>query len=126
MHAALTERDSTARLADRSADDPLQLEAGPRLDSLIESLVFGRCRYDEGGGRWSTSVGGGRRVPPRPFSTEIDAARLLLGHLDGGFLPVAGGAVDVVINGRRFREAGSTYPLAICRAILRWHRANAT
>lgn len=125
MHAALTDGDSAARARDGSLDDPLQIEAGPRLDALIECLVFGRCRYDEGGGRWSTSVAGGRRVPPRPFSTEIDAARLLLGHLESGFLPVAGGAVDVVINGRRYRGAGSTYPLAICRAILRWHRAGA-
>jgi len=125
LHAALTDRDSTARAANGSVDDLLEIDAGPRLDALIEHLVFGRCRYDEGGGRWSTSVAGGRRVPPRPFSTDIDAARLLLGHLDGGFLPVSGGAVDVVINGRRYRAAGPTHPLAICRAILRWHRAAA-
>jgi len=69
-----------------------------------------------------TSVAGGRPVPPRPFSTDIDAARLLVGQLDGGFIPAGGGTVDVVIDHNRFRASAPTVPLAVCRAVLLWRK----
>jgi hypothetical protein len=104
-------------------DELLGLPAGPRLDGTIEHLVFGRRIIPCGADGCLTAVAGGRPVPPRPFSSDIEAARLLLGQLEGGFIPVGGGAVDVVIEHKRYRASAPTVPLAVCRAVLLWRKA---
>jgi hypothetical protein len=104
-------------------DALLDLPAGPRLDVAIEQFIFGRRVIQCGDEGCMTAVAGGRPVPPRPFSTDIEAARLLMGQIEGGFIPVGGGAVDVVIDHHRYRASAPTVPLAICRAVLLWKKA---
>ena len=101
-------------------DPLLKLAAGERLDAAVEHLIFGRHIFDEGEGHWSSSVSGGRRVPVRPFSTDLETVRLLVGYLGGGFIPVSPDAVEVVIGHRRFRGTAPDVPLAVCRAVLKW------
>jgi hypothetical protein len=109
-------------LATHPIDELLRLEAGQRLDAAIEHLIFGRHVVEYGEGRCATNVAGGRPVPPRPFSSDLEATRLLVGQLEGGFIPVGGGAVDVVIERARYRAVAPTVPLAVCRAVLLWRR----